>query len=150
MIFRSNNVYYPQNMIVAAPPTVRRYETFEPILSDEDVEEPPVFIIRHSSNDCRVTQQIESENATTKSVIPIDRTDEEEKESINLTFWFVDKLSGLSHIPYSDVFEEGAEFGETGSNTMDMIFAVMNSIWFLYGDNTPRIYSIYRIQICRQ
>eukprot|EP01083_Nonionella_stella_P009589 27556_1 len=172
------HVYYPQRMIVVGEPQIRRYETFEPILSgdddddddDEVEEEAPVFV-NQNSNDCRVTQQIESDNATTESVddrVPIERTDEERKSnesSINLAFWFVDKLSALSHIcfasiidntflkltriPYEHVFDDN-EFGETGSNTMDMIFAVMNSIWFLYGDNLPRIYSIYRIQICRQ
>jgi len=110
-------------------PGLRRHDTFENIVSDEEEE-----VIEHK-----------------------------EEVVINLQYWFAHKLitllhvcfdniieailAKLSRIPHENVFSEN-EFGEQGSNTMDMIFAVMNSVWFLWPN--LRLFDIYRIQICHQ
>eukprot|EP01084_Bolivina_argentea_P148691 259919_1 len=172
------------------PPQLRRHETFEPIQSpnsttSEHNDEHLCIINDDISNDNEVQVQIKSENQTTEREenntssndsfgtpesidIPIERISDklgEKKEDItmNLQYWFVEKLTNLCHIcfdniidntlhklsriPYEHVFDEN-ECGEQGSMTMDMIFAVMNSIWFLWED--IQLFTIYRIQICRQ
>jgi len=83
--------------------------------------------------------------------------------SSNLQCWFAQKVTGLarfcfdnivanlvgklSRIPFDLIFEE-AECGEQGSNTMDMLFAAMHSVWFLWDD--LRLFDFYRLQICHQ
>jgi len=84
-------------------------------------------------------------------------------DGLNLQCWFVQKLTDLagfcfdnimanlieklSRIPFSFIFDE-TEFGEQGSSTMDMIFAAMHGIWFLWDD--LRLFDVYRLQICHQ
>jgi len=84
-------------------------------------------------------------------------------DTCSLHLWFAQKLTSLarfcfgnmldhllfklSRIPYEQVFD-GTEFGEQGSNTMDMIFAALNGIWFLWRDLA--LYHAFRAQMCRQ